>query len=67
MLLRTIMYFKVGADTGMTFRWGAFPFYSEGRPENGLKIVISYKNLQKQVLKRPPCTPLYPPLFFKVE
>ena len=38
-------------------RWGAFP--------NGSKIKISFKILQKQMRKRPTCTPLYPHLLAK--
>ena len=41
---------SAGADTGISFRLGAFPFY---------KIIIPCQNLPKQVRRRLTCTPLY--------
>ena len=46
-----------GADTRIKFRWGAFHLES---PENGPKIIITFKNLQKQLWKRPTCAPPVP-------
>ena len=36
----------------MNFKWGAFPFEYMESPLNSPNIVISYKSLQKQVIKR---------------
>ena len=44
------------------FEVGCFSFFNlEEHSENGPKIIISNKDLQRQVRQRPTCTPLYPP------